>query len=69
VRRAHRSFSEGAVAQLVEQRTENPCVGGSIPPHTTKKTSDYNENYSRFFHKRVSADYFCWTRLNILSEF
>ena len=25
----------GAVAQLVEQRTENPCVGGSIPPHTT----------------------------------
>ena len=27
---------DGAVAQLVEQRTENPCVGGSIPPHTTK---------------------------------
>ncbi len=26
----------GAVAQLVEQRTENPCVGGSIPPHTTE---------------------------------
>jgi hypothetical protein len=25
--------SPGAqVAQLVEQRTENPCVGGSIPP-------------------------------------
>ena len=25
--------SQGAqVAQLVEQRTENPCVGGSIPP-------------------------------------
>ena len=22
----------GSVAQLVEQRTENPCVGGSIPP-------------------------------------
>ena len=20
------------IAQLVEQRTENPCVGGSIPP-------------------------------------
>jgi hypothetical protein len=28
----------GAVAQSVEQRTENPCVGGSIPPHTTTKT-------------------------------
>jgi len=22
---------QGQVAQLVEQRTENPCVGGSIP--------------------------------------
>jgi hypothetical protein len=28
---------EGDVAQLVEQRTENPCVGGSIPSITTKK--------------------------------
>jgi hypothetical protein len=28
---------EGAVAQSVEQRTENPCVGGSIPPHTTER--------------------------------
>ncbi len=27
--------NNGAVAQSVEQRTENPCVGGSIPPHTT----------------------------------
>jgi hypothetical protein len=26
---------KGAVAQSVEQRTENPCVGGSIPPRTT----------------------------------
>ena len=26
----------GDVAQLVEQRTENPCVGGSIPSVTTK---------------------------------
>ena len=28
----------GAIAQLVEQRTENPCVPGSIPGGTTKKT-------------------------------
>ena len=28
----------GLVAQLVEQRTENPCVGGSIPPRATCKT-------------------------------
>ncbi len=28
----------GDVAQSVEQRTENPCVGGSIPSITTKKS-------------------------------
>ncbi len=27
--------TEGAIAQLVEQRTENPCVLGSIPSGTT----------------------------------
>gem|GEM_PF-4062713 len=27
----------GVVAQVVEQRTENPCVGGSTPPDATKK--------------------------------
>jgi hypothetical protein len=27
---------DGAIAQLVEQRTENPCVRGSIPRGTTK---------------------------------
>ena len=26
---------DGAIAQLVEQRTENPCVPGSIPGGTT----------------------------------
>ncbi|MEO0315325.1 MAG: hypothetical protein RI928_1781 [Pseudomonadota bacterium] len=25
----------GLVAQSVEQRIENPCVGGSIPPRAT----------------------------------
>ncbi len=30
---------EGAIAQLVEQRTENPCVPGSIPGGTTAKKS------------------------------
>ena len=28
-------LEDGAVAQSVEQRTENPCVAGSIPAHTT----------------------------------
>ena len=27
----------GAIAQLVEQRTENPCVLGSIPSGTTEQ--------------------------------
>ena len=30
---------QGAIAQLVEQRTENPCVPGSIPGGTTYKES------------------------------
>ena len=28
----------GTIAQSVEQRTENPCVPGSIPGGTTDKT-------------------------------
>lgn len=31
----HAGVTLGQVAQLVEQRTENPCVGGSIPPLST----------------------------------
>ncbi len=31
--------NDGAIAQLVEQRTENPCVAGSIPAGTTSKTA------------------------------
>ena len=30
----------GLVAQSVEQRIENPCVGGSIPPRATKNILD-----------------------------
>ena len=29
------AIQQGAIAQLVEQRTENPCVPGSIPGGTT----------------------------------
>ena len=31
--------NDGAIAQLVEQRTENPCVPGSIPGGTTKPSN------------------------------
>ena len=32
----------GTLAQLVEQRTENPCVPGSIPGGTTKKIPSFH---------------------------
>ena len=35
LRRGNICAGRGSVAQLVEQRTENPCVGGSIPPRAT----------------------------------
>ena len=42
--RALRATKCGQVAQLVEQRTENPRVGGSIPPLATiPSTSMHHE--------------------------
>ena len=32
-----KTAENGAIAQLVEQRTENPCVPGSIPGGTTQE--------------------------------
>ena len=46
--------NNGAIAQLVEQRTENPCVPGSIPGGTTftkrkiMKTAEI-QLFQRFF--------------------
>ena len=37
----HSQNGNGAIAQLVEQRTENPCVPGSIPGGTTQETPKY----------------------------
>ena len=50
----------GAIAQLVEQRTENPCVPGSIPGGTTftkrkiMKTAEI-QLFQRFFLYILSA--------------
>jgi hypothetical protein len=41
-------FAVGWVAQLVEQRTENPCVAGSIPASATTS-----------FHAHRSAKQLC----------
>ena len=40
----------GEIAQLVEHRTENPCVGGSSPPFTTK--NPLYATYEGFFIDR-----------------
>jgi hypothetical protein len=34
-----KTITAGTLAQSVEQRTENPCVPGSIPGGTTKQVS------------------------------
>ena len=39
----------GVVAQLVEQRTENPCVTGSIPVDTTQRDLRTGSNSGPFF--------------------
>ena len=52
--------NNGAIAQLVEQRTENPCVPGSIPGGTTStkrkimKTAEI-QLFQRFFLYILSA--------------
>ena len=38
-RKGSSKTKSGAIAQLVEQRTENPCVPGSIPGGTTENLS------------------------------
>jgi hypothetical protein len=48
--------SLGLVAQLVEQRIENPCVGGSIPPRATKNSAvQQNANPCRLAFLFVQA--------------
>ena len=41
----HPQTSDGAIAQLVEQRTENPCVPGSIPGGTTQPRRSYSAEW------------------------
>ncbi len=44
----------GLVAQLVEQRIENPCVGGSIPPRATKNSAVNQKNANATFGWRFA---------------
>ena len=45
---AFREKLRGAIAQLVEQRTENPCVPGSIPGGTTVKKRSIRVSFFAF---------------------
>ena len=45
--------NDGAIAQLVEQRTENPCVPGSIPGGTTPNYSDLQQCKSLFYFTKA----------------
>ena len=53
----------GAIAQLVEQRTENPCVPGSIPGGTTHKENTHKENAERLIADRPAFFIFFPLRL------
>ena len=48
-------FQKGTLAQLVEQRTENPCVPGSIPGGTT--STPENPMFLGVFNIYLSHDY------------
>ena len=52
--------NNGAIAQLVEQRTENPCVPGSIPGGTTNDSVIKNEVVSKRWHNLFYILQFCY---------
>jgi hypothetical protein len=43
------SQTDGAIAQSVEQRTENPCVPGSNPGGTTSKSLSAMKGFFGFY--------------------
>jgi hypothetical protein len=48
---------KGEIAQLVERWTENPCVGGSIPPLSTKHHVMLSRDFANHFKKEVRILY------------
>ena len=45
---------KGTIAQLVEQRTENPCVRGSIPRGTTKTEREWERERGKVWRWRAN---------------
>ncbi len=54
----------GVIAQLVEQRTENPCVPGSIPGDTTLKIRELQKCDSLFLCRFVP----CFKTVGIIDK-
>ncbi len=56
-----KSHIEGTIAQMVEQRTENPCVPGSIPGGTTQtgKHSGIASCFLFYFSASFLNHFFC----------
>ena len=50
----HSQFANGALAQVVEHWTENPCVLGSTPRGTTFKPITFGNRFNRMYN----VDYF-----------
>ena len=46
-------LKDGVVAQLVEQRTENPCVTGSIPVDATLKAPEFGAFFEGHISKKA----------------
>ena len=46
---------KGPVAQSVEQRIENPCVGGSIPSQATRFKASVLQSSEAFLHLRPTS--------------
>ena len=56
-------LKDGDVAQSVEQRTENPCVDGSIPPITTGEEREREGERERRVNSVPSSFTFCFSFL------
>ncbi len=54
----------GALAQLVEQWTENPCVPGSIPGGTTRKMKSSSRKTWAFLFYRIPKTQYIFQKLH-----
>ena len=61
-------IQRGTIAQLVEQRTENPCVAGSTPAGTTEQNANRKKINRLAFFIFIGFEHFlnfCQRNVNI----